>query len=168
MPNTGGLLYAIGTEGTSWVKIGYTRGDVDTRLKALQTGHPQPLYVVGTVQIKTNVRQVEQHIHASLASVKQRGEWFELPMNAAMFKAMVWHIIPKTMGDTLGARIRRWRLAAGMSQAELARRIRLSPTAMHNIEKGTSDPRFSHVCKIADVLQLSLDTLREDDHHNGA
>ena len=64
---------------------------------------------------------------------------------------------------TLADCIRQAREAYGMSQAELARRCGLSPTAMNNIEKGhTPDPHFSHVRKIAATLHLSLEALAAD------
>jgi len=46
-----------------------------------------------------------------------------------------------------------------MKQAELASRIGISRNAMSLIEKGTSDPAFSRVQKIAEVLKTSLDYL---------
>jgi transcriptional regulator with XRE-family HTH domain len=48
----------------------------------------------------------------------------------------------------------------GMSQAELARRIGISATAMNQIESGkTPDPGVLKVQAIADVLQVSVDAL---------
>jgi transcriptional regulator with XRE-family HTH domain len=45
-----------------------------------------------------------------------------------------------------------------MSQAELARRIHISQTALNQLELGqTHDPRFSIVANIAAVLGVSLD-----------
>lgn len=64
------------------------------------------------------------------------------------------------MPDSLGERIRRARCCYGMSQAELARRIKVSANAMHKIEVGaTPDPRVSHIAAIADVLGVSMDAL---------
>jgi hypothetical protein len=42
MTKPGGLLYALGAEGTSLVKIGYTTSSIETRVKTLQVGHPFP------------------------------------------------------------------------------------------------------------------------------
>ena len=67
--------------------------------------------------------------------------------------------------ETIGDRIRAARQRYGMSQAELARRIPLSKTAMNDIERGlTCDPRFSVVARIAAVLSVSMDQFvpRED------
>ena len=61
---------------------------------------------------------------------------------------------------SLGDKIRQARRLAGIQQGWLAAQVGISQNAMHKIEVGTTtDPRFSHVCKIAEVLQLSLDTL---------
>jgi len=70
------------------------------------------------------------------------------------------------MSELLGERIRRARLRYGMSQAELARRIKVSLNTMNKIEAGeTPDPRASRIKAIADVLGVSADYLlgREDE-----
>ena len=60
----------------------------------------------------------------------------------------------------LGDRIRQVRMDYGMSQAELARRIKVSMNAMNKIEMGeTPDPRASRIKAIADVLGVTTDYL---------
>jgi len=64
------------------------------------------------------------------------------------------------MAKTLGDRIRQARLRYGMSQAELARRIGVSSTALNQIESGkTPDPGVSRIVGIASVLGVSTDYL---------
>jgi len=63
------------------------------------------------------------------------------------------------MQESLGLRIRLARTRRGMKQAELADAIGISRNAMSLIEKGTSDPAFSRVQKMAEVLKTSLDYL---------
>jgi transcriptional regulator with XRE-family HTH domain len=64
------------------------------------------------------------------------------------------------MSEPIGARIRKARVKYGMSQAELARRIKISLNAMNKIELGeTPDPRASRIKAIADVLRVSADYL---------
>ena len=63
------------------------------------------------------------------------------------------------MKESLGLRIRLARTRRGMKQAELADAIGVSRNAMSLIEKGTSDPAFSRVQKMAEVLKTSLDYL---------
>jgi transcriptional regulator with XRE-family HTH domain len=63
------------------------------------------------------------------------------------------------MAETLGDRIRIQRARLRMTQAELARRIGISTTAMHAIESGDTDPRASRVRAMADVLGVSTDYL---------
>jgi transcriptional regulator with XRE-family HTH domain len=74
------------------------------------------------------------------------------------------------MAKTLGARIRQARLRYGMSQAELARRIGISGTALNQIESGkTPDPGVSRIVGIASVLGVSTDHLllgRKDDEED--
>jgi transcriptional regulator with XRE-family HTH domain len=64
------------------------------------------------------------------------------------------------MTETLGSRIREARERYGMSQAELARRIGISGTALNQIESGkTPDPGVSRIIGIARVLGVSTDAL---------
>jgi transcriptional regulator with XRE-family HTH domain len=64
------------------------------------------------------------------------------------------------MVETLGERIRQARERYGMSQAELARRIKISKQALYQIESNkTPDPGVLKVKAIADVLNISMDAL---------
>jgi transcriptional regulator with XRE-family HTH domain len=50
-----------------------------------------------------------------------------------------------------------------MSQAELARRVEISKTAMNDIEQGrTKDPGFSVIDRIAKALNVSLDVFASE------
>ena len=71
------------------------------------------------------------------------------------------------MTSAVGAHIRQARLRYGMSQAELARRIGISKTAMNDLEQGkTRDPHLSYIVAIAEELHLSIDDLigRQEAH----
>ena len=68
----------------------------------------------------------------------------------------------------LGQRIRQARLAYGMSQTELAKRIQISKTALNQIELGDVDPRASRVAAIARALHCSADWLLGLDHRQDA
>jgi len=63
------------------------------------------------------------------------------------------------MSDHLGDRIRLARARIRMTQAQLARQIGISTTAMNQIEMGTTDPRASRIKAIAEVLSVSADYL---------
>lgn len=75
---------------------------------------------------------------------------------------------------TLGQRIRQARERYGMTQAELARRITITPMALNLIERGkTPDPRVSRVIAIARELRVSFDELllgldTDDDEEDAA
>ena len=59
--------------------------------------------------------------------------------------------------DTLGARIRRLRLARGLSQAQLGRLVHLDARYISAIEHGrVADPRFRSMCRIARGLTVDL------------
>lgn len=76
------------------------------------------------------------------------------------------------MKNPLGERIRLARTRYGMSQAELARRIGISTTAMNQIEAGLTDPRASRITGIARALRCSADYLlgldEEGNHQDAA
>src|SRR5262245_22209983 len=60
------------------------------------------------------------------------------------------------MSETFGDRIRKARTHYGMSQAELARRIKVSLNTMNKIELGeTPDPRASRIKAIALALRVN-------------
>ena len=63
------------------------------------------------------------------------------------------------MSETLGDRIRGARARLRLTQAELARRIGISATAMNAIEADEADPRASRILKLAEVLDVSPDYL---------
>ena len=180
---TGGFIYAIGAVGTSYVKIGSTRTSVEHRRSVLQIGQPLPLHIIARVPVAAQVRRVESRIHAFLKADRQRGDWFDVPMDLDRLEALVLRAlhyladedtslpvrprphVPHGMAD-LGQRIQTVRKTRGMSQAELARRIHIGLNAMNKIESGeTPDPRASRIKAIADVLRVSTDALfgREDE-----
>ena len=59
----------------------------------------------------------------------------------------------------LGARIAALRRAAGWNQAELARRLRISPSAVGMYEQGRREPSADMLVQIARVLEVSVDYL---------
>jgi DNA-binding XRE family transcriptional regulator len=63
------------------------------------------------------------------------------------------------MTNPIGQRIRTAREDYGMSQAELARRIGISPQSMNAIEMGRVDPKASLVGSIAQALRVRGDYL---------
>ena len=59
----------------------------------------------------------------------------------------------------IGERIAELRKERNMLQYELANDAGLSPTAMSNYERGIRKARIIDMAKIADALQVSLDTI---------
>src|SRR4051812_36646270 len=55
------------------VKIGYTEGEPERRLRALQTGSPERLELVAVVDAD---REFEQGLHHHLRAHRNHGEWF--------------------------------------------------------------------------------------------
>src|SRR5262245_25242027 len=85
----GGFIYALGAEGSPYVKIGSTKGAVEQRMKELQTGHPAPLHIIAQVAVTTQLRQVENSMHAILQAVCLHGEWFDIALDLARLEALV-------------------------------------------------------------------------------
>lgn len=69
-----GCVYFIRSEKTHAIKIGFTAGQVEDRLRALQTAHPYNLQVLAT---SCGNREYERALHVRFASLRLKGEWFE-------------------------------------------------------------------------------------------
>lgn len=59
----------------------------------------------------------------------------------------------------LGARIAALRREAGLNQAELARRLQISPSAVGMYEQGRREPSAETLVAMARVFQISVDYL---------
>ncbi|MDH3250091.1 MAG: helix-turn-helix domain-containing protein [Acidimicrobiia bacterium] len=68
--------------------------------------------------------------------------------------------------DGIGRRLRETRLASGMSQRELARRLGLSPSLISQIESGASNPSVGTLYAIVTELNVSLDTVIRGGPHD--
>ena len=56
----------------------------------------------------------------------------------------------------LGDRIRRWRVACGMNQQQLAEASGMSQSGLHRIETGQTNPQLTTLQQIASALQCSV------------
>lgn len=63
--------------------------------------------------------------------------------------------VPLTELDRLGTSIRRWREAAGLSQAQLAERLGTTQSAVSRWENGRDEPRLSTVAAILRECELA-------------
>lgn|SRR5262245_6200578 len=87
--HAGGTIYAMQAVGTPWVKIGSTSASVAQRLKRLQTGQPFPLEVIATVPVSSDLQRIERQVHAFLAEVQRRGEWFEMALDTQALEQLI-------------------------------------------------------------------------------
>jgi hypothetical protein len=83
-----GYVYYIACTATHRVKIGYTSGPVERRLKALQTGAPAPLDLIAYHE---GSPAMEQAAHKLFAEQRVCGEWFE--MSPELFYQIIYTII---------------------------------------------------------------------------
>ena len=58
-------------------------------------------------------------------------------------------------GRLVGGRIKRFRELAGLSKSELARRVGVSPTAVHNWEENGMIPRTEVLIRLEKALEVS-------------
>ena len=72
------FVYAIG-DGHGYVKIG-TADDVRKRMRQLQTGNPNRLYLIAFLRLKTrhDADRVEREAHSSNERDRTCGEWFSM------------------------------------------------------------------------------------------
>jgi hypothetical protein len=68
-----GFVYFIRSPELGLVKIGYTAEPPHGRLKALQTGSPSRLEILGAVPA---TRETEARFHRRFAALRRHGEWF--------------------------------------------------------------------------------------------
>lgn len=65
-------------------------------------------------------------------------------------------------GMSLGQRMRERRRALGISRAELAERLGVSPSAIGNYEQDTSFPKETVLLRLFDCLETDPNTLFQD------
>lgn len=70
-----GYVYFIGNHVHGLVKIGYTAKHPRSRLKALQTGCPVQLSILGFVE---GDQRLEAKLHLTFAPLQLQGEWFRM------------------------------------------------------------------------------------------
>ena len=68
------MIYFIQQGDTGPIKIGYTDGSVENRLRTLQTGSPKKLTLLGFI---TGTQEQEKLLHRFFHAERIAGEWFE-------------------------------------------------------------------------------------------
>lgn len=79
------MIYYIACTATQRLKIGYTQGEPEVRLKQLQTGSAANLRLICCHEGSLDD---ERRIHSRFAEQRMRGEWFE--MSEDLFKHISW------------------------------------------------------------------------------
>lgn len=67
---------------------------------------------------------------------------------------------------SMGKRIRKYRMAKGMTQSDLAEAVQRSNTTISHIEVGSGKPELNTVVRIANALGVSMDMLLCDSLDN--
>jgi hypothetical protein len=124
------VIYFIQDEERLSIKIGHAEGEVAERLRALQTGNPAPLVLLGCVE---GNKADEAGLHGRFAGARERNEWFRpvpslirfLMENAEVSPECVsrdfWTVAPN--GAALLADLRR----RGFGVSYRAGRLRVTP-----------------------------------------
>lgn len=68
----------------------------------------------------------------------------------------------------IGARLGRIRVQADLTQAEVARRMAVSPAAIWKLEQGLMDPRMSTILRYLDAVGARIHIGLIDPAHTGA
>jgi transcriptional regulator with XRE-family HTH domain len=66
------------------------------------------------------------------------------------------------VNEQFAANLRRERLAAGLSQEQLASRTGLHPTEISRLERATRTPRLPTIARLARALDIDAGRLLED------
>jgi hypothetical protein len=72
-----GNVYLLNAWGTDRYKIGITKGDVEKRVKQLQTGCPDEIVICQVYSCK-HYRKLESWMHRVYGPKRIEGEWFVL------------------------------------------------------------------------------------------
>lgn len=76
-----GYVYLLGNSSDDGVfKIGVTRGSIEKRMKKLQTGNPDEIYLVAYYETR-NPFYVEKMMHLKYYGRKELNEWYRLDAN---------------------------------------------------------------------------------------
>lgn len=81
-----GTIYYIACPETRRLKIGFTSGRPEARLRALQTGSPTELRLMA---IHPGTINDERYIHEQFGDTRIHGEWFEVDEHIFEFMAYV-------------------------------------------------------------------------------
>jgi hypothetical protein len=85
-------IYAIGTDTRQ--KIGFSK-DPSARLKQLQTGNAEVLYLHYTIKVdESRIRLLERFLHKDIGYKRLKGEWFNMTkdeaVNYLIFAEITW------------------------------------------------------------------------------
>jgi hypothetical protein len=70
-----GYVYLIQCKATRLIKIGVTQGNLETRLRAIQTSSPHPLEF-NRLGVFKGRKLLERFLHGRFAHARSHGEWF--------------------------------------------------------------------------------------------
>ena len=74
-------VYLLGVSGQdNTFKVGMTRGDINKRIKQLQTGNGEEIYMLNSFKTKYQFF-IERSLHLKFCPKNKRNEWIELEIN---------------------------------------------------------------------------------------
>lgn len=76
----GGYVYLLSNSKEKEYKIGVTKSDIDKRIKKLQTGSAEPIYLI-RFYYSEHPFLLERWLHQQYFSKRMEGEWFYLEDN---------------------------------------------------------------------------------------
>ncbi len=99
------MIYFIQDEASLAIKIGFTNGDPEERLKTLQTGCPGKLWLIHTTP---GDQAFEKDLHDRFAQARVNGEWFR-PV-----PAILWFVVATLKADSAREKFNGFRDAVRM------------------------------------------------------
>jgi hypothetical protein len=92
------MIYVIQSGVNGPIKVGYTSGDLKSRIDALQTGNHEPLKAICRVSYAD--MQFEREVHRVLADHHIRGEWFRwCPLARRVVEALAMEEMWETLAE---------------------------------------------------------------------
>lgn len=142
-----GSVYLIEST-TGQFKIGFTKNDPRRRLAMLRTGNADDLSLVGTV---AGTMDDEKELHRLLRPWRVSREWYA---QCPAIDYLAERVSPVVEGRAVGDHpLAHARVAAGLSQTELAKAVGLCRVSVARIEGRAQEPPLPTVSKIIGALK---------------
>jgi DNA-binding XRE family transcriptional regulator len=149
-----GFVYAIESDGL--IKLGWS-ADPIARATKIASDNPHPIRILGVIP---GGKEVETQLHHRFAAFIVRGEWFALPDEARREIENSWTVpIRNRVAPENALPLRKFRIAAGRTLADLAEQVGVVPSHLSQIETGQRTPSLGLASRLAAFTGISIDKI---------